>query len=155
MRRRSLGRSWRALPLALFAVVGWSCANDLTKNLDGKQCNANFDCSSGYQCDRISLLCERIDPDAGICGAGKVECDSGCTELASDPNNCGGCGATCSAPAHGVAVCLAGKCSFVCPDRAACGDVCVDFQSDSENCGACGQTCNNPLDGQARCVAGK
>ena len=139
----------RGLPLALFAILAWSCANDLTKSLDGKTCNENYECSGGYRCDRASLICVRH------CEEGSVECNGKCTQLASDPKNCGGCGATCSVPPHGAAVCVDGACNFACPGRAACGDVCVDFQTDPDNCGGCGQACSDPPGGDAQCVAGK
>ena len=150
-----VGRLLRALPLLLFAVLDWSCANELTKDLDGKACNDSHQCSDGYQCEESSMLCLRVASAPASCAEDSVSCDGKCARLASDPENCGGCGATCSAPAHGVAVCLNGACNFACPDLAACGDVCVDFQRDPENCGACGQACSDPLDGHARCVSGK
>ena len=133
-----LGRLLRALPLSLFFVLASSCANDLSKDLQGKACNERHECSSGYQCDAATLICvpvastpDQSRPDASTpnesasdgCEEGSVECDGQCTRLASDPNNCGGCGATCSAPDLGVPVCLSGTCNFACPDYAACGDV--------------------------------
>ena len=147
-----LGRLLRTLPLALFLALASSCANDLTEDFSGKFCNRSHACSSGYRCDEATLICvpEASAADASAanastagasaadgCEDGSVDCDGQCVRLASDPKNCGGCGATCSAPPHGVPICLNGTCNFACPDSAACGDVCVDFQNDPENCGAC------------------
>src|SRR4051812_40968460 len=99
----SSGRALRGLLLALLVIVTCSCANDLTKNLDGKSCNGNHECSDGYRCDEASLICVR-GPSEGApvnCQDGTVECNGKCARLDTDPKNCGGCGATCSAPAHG------------------------------------------------------
>ena len=132
----SVGRLLRALPFLLLCALDWSCANELTRDLDGKACNDNLQCSDGYQCEESSMTCVRIGTAPLSCAEGKALCDEKCVMLDSDPENCGGCGATCSAPTHGVAVCLKGVCNFACPDYAACGDMCADFDSDPENCGA-------------------
>ncbi|HUB06135.1 MAG TPA: hypothetical protein VMB50_04000 [Myxococcales bacterium] len=89
-----------------------------------------------------------IAPDAGPeCLAAQTLCGDACTSLASDPSNCGACGALCAAGQS----CVAGACALVCAGgRTACAGSCLDLQSDPDDCGACGEAC---ADGQA-CVEG-
>lgn len=94
-----------------------------------------------------------------MCSPGLTFCstngDSGtCNDLSSDPNNCGGCGVTCSS------VCVNGMCQMSCgaTGYADCNgsesDGCeVNVTSDPSNCGGCGITCDG-ITGQA-CVQGR
>jgi len=87
-----------------------------------------------------------------VCGAGFADCNLAATDgcestLATDINNCGGCGRRC-APANATGSCAASTCNV-----AACAtgfancngsatDGCeVNTQTDSDNCGACGTVC--------------
>lgn len=82
-----------------------------------------------------------------------------CAGLQDDPSNCGGCGVQCSAPAHEVARCTAGHCSYVCaPGFGDCNgtttDGCeTDLGSTVGDCGACGVVCA-PAHATGACVAG-
>jgi hypothetical protein len=80
------------------------------------------------------------------CATGFANCNGapadGCeVALASDPKNCGACGASCGAGK----VCNAGQCALVCqPPLADCSGACVSLQTDPLNCGACGKSCILP-----------
>jgi hypothetical protein len=92
----------------------------------------------------------------GACADGFADCDKkyddGCeVVLASDPNDCGKCGAVCGS-IHGTASCTSGACGISCaPSFGDCNgradDGCeVDLRTDPKNCGKCGvapsETCN-------------
>jgi Tol biopolymer transport system component len=71
-------------------------------------------------------------------------CGSLCTDLETDPDNCGTCGSACG----DEQTCNAGKCTGGMPGSActapevSCGDVCVNLSSSPGNCGACGSACH-------------
>ncbi|MFO0608772.1 MAG: hypothetical protein U0324_36735 [Polyangiales bacterium] len=88
----------------------------------------------------------------GACAAGFEDCNAasadGCeTRLATDPNNCGGCGIFCTA-SHGTPACVAGACAVAACD-AGFGDCDGDpdngceanLASSGAHCGACGAAC--------------
>lgn len=65
-------------------------------------------------------------------------CDGVCIPTSVDPNNCGGCGITCT----GDLACSAGKCSDSClPGQTACDNACVDVLTNNDHCGDCGNPC--------------
>ena len=94
-------------------------------------------------------LGEFSDPAASLpttcCAtAGQTLCDSRCTDLETDPGNCGACGTICA----GLATCISGTC---CPQgQTVCSGTCTDLSSDLANCGACGTACS----GGTGCNAG-
>ena len=117
---------------------------------------------------------------AGVCALGDcvdgfADCNGqvadGCeASLATDPNDCGKCGAKCSS-VHGTATCTAAACSVTC--SAGYGDCdhdpsngCeTDLTRDPKNCGACGASpaeicngkddnCNGAVDETFGCVKG-
>lgn len=74
------------------------------------------------------------------CQAGDVLCGDTCTDVSSDPDNCGACGVSC---AEGES-CSAGACVGDEGCQAGdvlCGETCTDVSSDRNNCGACGLSC--------------
>jgi hypothetical protein len=73
-------------------------------------------------------------------------CGDQCTDLSSDPNNCGNCGHACSNGEE----CVGGQCQCA-DDFTDCSGQCVDTQSDHENCGVCGHACT----GCEICVSGQ
>ena len=80
-----------------------------------------------------------IAVDDGFCPPGQAACDGGCTDIVSDPNNCGFCGNVCAAPN----VCGNGFCQMGCaPGQQSCFGQCVDVFSDPFNCGGCGIVCS-------------
>jgi hypothetical protein len=94
------------------------------------------------------------------CYAGYADCDNnpanGCeTNLNTDPNNCGRCGAMCREP-YGSPECISGYCSLVmctngfadCDNDASNGCE-VSLITDPENCGSCGHICSSSVDAGA------
>ena len=113
--------------------------------------------------------CGRQCHDGANCVYGDCQCPSGsgetycygtetCTNLLTDPANCGGCGLECSpdrfcCPAYWG---FCGDPSIQTQDccgryQRICNGVCVDMERDNDNCGECGRRCR---DG-ASCVYGE
>lgn len=101
-------------------------------------------------------------PECGIPCArfGKILCGQDCSDLLSDPNNCGGCNAACKAAGPNQArACKKGVCAYECAEGwADCNgdpaDGCeTDLRIHPANCGACGNACNIAA-GQP-CIEGK
>ena len=137
-----------ALLLLCLASLAEACQSSVSTELEGKPCDAQQQCLLGYVCGTDNRCHTALDPDPpdpmGNCTDGLTTCDGKCVVLETDPLNCGGCGATCSAPAHGSPSCSDYNCDISC-DRDGgweqCGNVCVDFQNDAMNCGGCGRAC--------------
>jgi hypothetical protein len=68
------------------------------------------------------------------CATGTACCNGVCTNLSSDPHNCGACGHVCAAatPVCNQGVC--GGCTY-------CNGVCTNISFDTLNCGGCGIVC--------------
>jgi hypothetical protein len=72
------------------------------------------------------------------CATYQRMCGGACIQVATDPDNCGGCGVVCGA---GTA-CAGGACSGDClPGMTACDRACVDTMTDSGHCGDCDTEC--------------
>jgi len=82
---------------------------------------------------------------APTCATAETLCEY-CTNLQTDPDNCGKCGTSCPL----AQVCVAGACKDDCPsgnavctpDGSARG-YCVDVKNDNANCGKCGVVCTS------------
>lgn len=85
------------------------------------------------------------------CVSPQILCGSTCTNVQSDPNNCGACGTVCPAGQACVnGICAAPAAPCVSPNTQ-CGSACTNTQSDANNCGTCGVAC--PM-GAGSCVNG-
>ena len=98
--------------------------------------------STSCEFDPLSSQCRTYEP--AMCVAGLTTCESGCLEVQSDAEHCGGCdGPACSTDQ----VCSRGMC---CPTgEIRCGDTCHDLNSDDQNCGGCGISCASDENCQA------
>ena len=88
-----------------------------------------------------------------VCPSDQLACGGACVAAATDPRNCGACGARCGP----LGVCASGSCQCG-PETTLCGGSCVDLASDPLNCGACGAACPAALlctstGGVATCAA--
>ncbi len=73
------------------------------------------------------------------CVANELLCGTACIDSATDPANCGACGAACK-PGE---VCGSGACALTCSGNSKqCGQSCFDTQVDPANCGGCGKKCD-------------
>jgi len=102
------------------------------------------------------------------CPQGEGSCDgTTCVTLATDPNNCGGCGTLCPSThsATGAVLaqgtCVAGVCGLQCATgNQQCPTGCEDLATDIDNCGSCGNECitthsaTGAVLSQGVCVAG-
>ncbi|MHB1845412.1 MAG: MXAN_6577-like cysteine-rich protein [Deltaproteobacteria bacterium] len=71
-----------------------------------------------------------------VCQSPAKSCGSECVNTATDPRNCGACGAACPSGQS----CASGAC--VCGGGAtACGTLCASLTADPTNCGGCGNAC--------------
>ena len=93
-------------------------------------------------------------PDSGPCGPLYL-CASGCKDLQTDVQNCGGCDLVCKT-AHGTPSCVAASCQVKCDPgwgdcNASAQDGCeTDLTSNVASCGACGKACG----ANQKCVSG-
>lgn len=85
-----------------------------------------------------------LDDDGGlqgqdVCSAVEYFCvGSGCVDLLTDPDHCGGCGIACD-DGH---VCVEGECVYRCPEgQTICDGQCVNLAYDPFNCGECDHAC--------------
>ena len=129
----------RWLFLLFGALLALSCKSSLSTNLDGLACDANQRCLDGYTCDVSTNTCHATLS----CRDGQTVCGSDCVYTKENAKNCGGCGATCTAPEHGLPSCTASRCGFNCEEGyTPCGTICVNLAEDPENCGGCGKKCS-------------
>jgi hypothetical protein len=146
-----------------------------TCSLLGATCASDGDCCRSTQylalcCfDSVSLttvctdvtatgVCPGEAPAQTSCPAGQTLCDTFCTDLMTDPFNCGACanscglGGTCSGGVCGVAP----PAPLNCPEgQTDCGGYCADLNNDPRDCGFCGSFCIPPLIGDATCGNGQ
>ncbi len=86
---------------------------------------------------------------AGVGGLSISDCGIGCTDLASNINNCGNCDVTCGSNE----TCEGGSCRCgvtagsvsagpACGADTCCGSSCANLSTDINNCGLCGKVCD-------------
>ena len=98
-------------------------------------------CAAGGSCfNGVCVPPEEVPPQSGGCGEGMPSCGGVCTDLLTDPLNCGACGVVCadSACAGGECGAPPGPCA---PGFTDCGGSCVDLLTSNGNCGTCGTIC--------------
>jgi hypothetical protein len=91
------------------------------------------------RCPSGTVCCGGYD-DAGCngdcCRSPNACCGLTCTNLSTDPDNCGACGVVCES-----GVCSRGSCE--CPSGlTSCSGRCVNLETDPAHCGSCGRSCN-------------
>jgi hypothetical protein len=102
------------------------------------------DSSSPTGCSKSCRLTNCEDADIpchgcpGGCPPGQTNCGGTgiCTDIKTDPNNCGACGNVCT-----TGICQNGTCGCATPGLTYCNGTCVNLISDSNNCGSCGNVC--------------
>ncbi len=97
-------------------------------------------CTSGETCASCAVgegcvgkcVCS---PPKQVCGTGSAAV---CTNVSTDPANCGSCGNACAAGQ----VCSGGTCQQTCAAGfTLCGTSCVDLRTDPQHCGSCTNAC--------------
>src|SRR5262245_37816794 len=109
----SFVRKIAAATAVLSAALLGACESDLSSDLEGKKCDADGGCLTGYVCDEDTNTCIRQGVSSG-CEEGETVCGGECVDLQNDEQHCGGCGATCTAPENGDPACVLGECRLTC-----------------------------------------
>jgi hypothetical protein len=122
--------AWAARPDRCTAFCRW-CPTKTKRNQCMEACRA---CNGN-----TSRLCGSCGAYA-CCSTGLACCNGICTDVNSDPNNCGACGKVCAAstPFCIQGVCTVNPCAL---GLTYCDPACVDLSSDPFNCGACYKQC--------------
>ena len=117
-------------------------------------CTAFCTCRAKKQKDQCLKACNGCNKDpsrlGGTCGnyfccaEGQSACGSYCSDLKSDPSNCGSCGNACRPLGqYELAFCVNGQCQYECSEGTSyCDGVCTSLNNDPLNCGACGRVCD-------------
>lgn len=129
--------------------------------------NASIHPGAAEKCNGVDDDCDGVvDEDDGstpLCGKLSVctngtctckpefVCGTTCTDVSTDPGNCGSCGHSCGTNTGAEWICVSGQCQC---SGDACGTVCTVLQSDNANCGACGTVCA-ALDVNSWCQTGQ
>lgn len=141
---------------------GICCAGECVSAFDKAHCHAcsaKCDEAAGEACGLSGCLGKTCKPGRTECytAAGGIGgcCDgtAACSDLQTDPKNCGGCGVTCAATeqcasghcilsdcsgAPGGATCLGGGGTFY---GSCCGGACVNTDVSATSCSRCGYGC--------------
>jgi len=124
------------------------CANGCTDiNTDPNNCSqCGFACTTGDTCVNGNCTAPASCNGGPVCTGLEQCCKSGCTDIDTDPANCGGCGMTCAA----ADTCVGGLCKApascnggpVCTgSEQCCQSGCTNIDTDPANCGGCSQPC--------------
>jgi hypothetical protein len=130
------------------------------KQSDGCEVNTQTDpnhcggCNAACSNNNIATRTCAGGACTGACATGFADCNNdkrtdGCeTNIASLPDNCGGCGVTCSSNNMATRTCSGGICNGTCAagfadcDGNKQSNGCeVNTQTDVNHCGGCGQSC--------------
>jgi hypothetical protein len=143
-RRESLRRIGLVLAGAVLSPIGLGTAFAARKARQQDPCKAFCQCRVKKQQNACLAACKACGNDprylCGSCAGGYA-----CTDLASDPYNCGACGYVCDEPGPSeYGACINGRCEYVCAEGAVrCEGTCTFLGWDSDNCGACGLVCGD------------
>ena len=104
-----------------------SCYGDCVHecfNLTGwpKSACVRYGYREAQECRKACDVASPLPPPS--CPPGLSLCGTICTNLTTDPMNCGACGISCG------------------PGGTCCGGTCTDLSNDPMNCGACGTPCS-------------
>ena len=81
----------------------------------------------------LAAACSKDEATGPVCPADQLACAQQCIVIATDPNNCGGCGIPCSTGQ----ICQSGMCQ--CVSGMLCNGACIP--PDAIHCGDCTKTC--------------
>ena len=139
-RRESLRRLGAAFAGAILGSVG---LQPVWAGPTTDPCKAFCKCRNKSQQSQCLAECRECNSDPRfLCGS----CSGGyaCSDLASDPWNCGACFNECGrAGPYEYAACNNGRCEYHCESGAVrCDGTCTHLDWDQNNCGACGNVCD-------------
>jgi hypothetical protein len=102
-------------------------------------CDENSAAIDGLQ-DQIDQIIDFLGGDCTL--AGLDECNGACTDLDTDPANCGECGNVCDANQN----CIGGQCEFkVCPEASICQVAVLNEDGSCTNVPLTGDPCDDGL----------
>jgi len=146
------------------------CDGDPTNGCEANLSDDAVNCGAcGVVCAAVANGtpgCSEFACGIGSCDPGFANCSGGvatgcATDLQTDVNNCGNCGAACSPVANGTRACDAATCGIGACDTGygdcdgLLGDGCeAPLATDVNDCGSCGHVCPTPANGVAGCAAG-
>src|SRR3954468_1655841 len=146
-RRESLRRIGAALAGAVFGTLAAGTVSAARPDRCVAFCRGCPTKKKRNQCQDACRACNgntsRLCGSCGAyvcCASGAVCCNGACTNLSSDPHNCGACGHVCAATTPG---CNQGVCYACAQGTAFCGGTCIPIMFDNLNCGACGVQCGS------------
>ena len=83
------GWLWAAWLCASVGFLLAACNSSISTELEGKLCDDEGRCASGYECDTATNTC--VSPvGTPACREGETVCSGKCVTLGNDPANCGG-----------------------------------------------------------------
>ncbi len=128
----------------VYTCCATGCTNTQTdpNNCDG----CGYVCPTGYTCVGSTCTAPASCNGGPVCTGLEQCCKTGCTNIDTDPNNCGKCGHACPS----TDTCVGGTCTPIssCNGGPACTGLdqccssgCTNVDSDPYNCGYCGNVC--------------
>ncbi len=154
-----------------FCAFGYADCNS-NKMTDGCETDTSTSVTNCGGCEQICSTnnitrdCTNGSCEGGVCNSGYADCNAtkqvdGCEiNTNTDPDNCGGCGNSCSS-SNLTRSCAAGVCNGTCYsayldcNNNKLTDGCeVSKNIDVDNCGSCGNSCPTVSNATRTCVSG-